>query len=51
MITMNDPVHIQLQSLLVARKKYYQLLHLLFFEPSWSEAWSTQPCSAALYCR
>ncbi|MEH7746062.1 molecular chaperone TorD family protein [Neobacillus drentensis] len=37
MITMTDPVYFQLQPLLVARKKYYQLIHLLFFEPLGSE--------------
>ena len=37
MITVTDPIHIQLQPLLLARKKYYQFIHLLFLEPSGSE--------------
>lgn len=37
MTTVTDPIHIQLQPLLLARKKYYQLIHLLFLEPSGSE--------------
>jgi putative dimethyl sulfoxide reductase chaperone len=33
MTTTTEPLHIQLQPFFLSRKKYYQLLHLLFSEP------------------
>jgi TorA maturation chaperone TorD len=34
MISTTEPLHIQLQPFLLARKKFYQLLHLLFLVPT-----------------
>jgi putative dimethyl sulfoxide reductase chaperone len=38
MSTATEPLHIQLQPLLFARKNFYQLLHLLFLTPTNDEA-------------